>query len=716
VAVSDSPFGPFRYIDSYRLDVAPAGEPNYQPGSPGMARDMNLFVDDDGTGYIIYSSEENYSLFVSKLDSTYTALSASPATAVKGVDFTRPYIGAHREAPAMFKFDGTYYLITSGATGWSANPARYATAESILGEWTDHGNPVSGPGASDTFSSQSTSVIPIDAAAGRFLFMGDRWTPADLAHAPYIWLPMTFGEGGSLSLQGPAQWRLEDLRPATRYTVAAAMPDHAWLGDASTLPTMVAVTAGGTTTTTPVVWDTAGLAQPGVAALRGTLPDGRTFTRSLVVVPRDLLYAVNAGGAATADWTTITRVAASEGVLRNSVPDQPYGADPSLATTWGYQVAASGTYGGAGDTIFSTLRYAKAGSDLTYRFDGLAPGSYTVHAGYYDPWPQANRVARVTVNGTVVAPAQTFTAQNTAATYADVVVGADGVLTYTLTPTRSPDIQVSWVMVARPRVAQTITFAGPAGMTFGDADLAGDATASSGLPITYAAAGDCILAGTSIHPTSAGSCTITASQAGDDDVRPAADVTRTFGVRPPVLDDFDRSAGPVGGNWGGATGTRSYRLAHHRLDAGQGGPLVFGVAFGPTQEASVTLATIDRGGESQGLLLKVQSASTLDRGALVVAYDARAGAVRVSSTRGGHARGSSYPKVGARFAAGDVLTARATAGGDVLIARNGTEVAVVTLDAADQELFNPLGGRIGIWTHDASRTVLDDFRGGSIGS
>jgi hypothetical protein len=56
VAVSDSPFGPFRYIDSYRLDVAPAGEPNYQPDNPGMARDMNLFVDDDGTAYITYSS------------------------------------------------------------------------------------------------------------------------------------------------------------------------------------------------------------------------------------------------------------------------------------------------------------------------------------------------------------------------------------------------------------------------------------------------------------------------------------------------------------------------------------------------------------------------------------------------------------------------------------------------------------------------------------
>ena len=98
VAVSDSPTGPFRYIDSYRLHVAPPGEPNHQPDNPGMARDMNLFVDDDGTAYIIYSSEENYSLFISRLDSDYTQLATPAEAAVPGVDFVRPYVGVHREA------------------------------------------------------------------------------------------------------------------------------------------------------------------------------------------------------------------------------------------------------------------------------------------------------------------------------------------------------------------------------------------------------------------------------------------------------------------------------------------------------------------------------------------------------------------------------------------------------------------------------------------
>src|SRR5690625_5713786 len=101
-----------------------------------MARDMTLFKDDDGTAYIIYSSEENYSLFISKLDAEYTYLATGPDDAGKAVDFIRPYIGAHREAPALFKRGQIYYLITSWATGSSRNQASCAKSTEDPGEWT----------------------------------------------------------------------------------------------------------------------------------------------------------------------------------------------------------------------------------------------------------------------------------------------------------------------------------------------------------------------------------------------------------------------------------------------------------------------------------------------------------------------------------------------------------------------------------------------------
>lgn len=448
VAVSSSPFGPYRWIDSYRLDVAPAGEPNYQPDNPGMARDMNLFVDDDGVAYIIYSSEENYSLFISKLDADYTYLATPPDKAVKGVDFTRPYIGAHREAPALFKWDDTYYLITSGATGWDPNPASYATATDILGTWTDHGNPCVGTDASTTFHSQSTAVIPYDPAHGKFIFMADRWTPSDLANSPYIWLPVSFGEGGTMSLSWLDEWTLADNLPAqTLWSVDARLPKVIWLGADRSLPHAVKVTTDGHRRGMPVRWDDTAIDLPGPVRLQGTLKDGRTFTRDVLVLPHQTRYLVNAGGFVTKDWTTLMGTAGSERGLLNSVPDQALGADPATGATWGY-TGRSKSHGSDDGDLYSTLRYATNHDALTYTFKGLAAGSYTAYAGYYDPWPWANREASVSVDGTVVDPHRLFPGEDVAAAY-PATVGADGTLTVTVTPTRSPDIQISWLIIAQ---------------------------------------------------------------------------------------------------------------------------------------------------------------------------------------------------------------------------------------------------------------------------
>ncbi|MET7280601.1 glycoside hydrolase family 43 protein [Kribbella sp. NPDC005582] len=449
VAIADSPTGPFRWIDSYRLNRVPTDSvPWCGTGSAfdpagGMARDMNLFVDDDGKAYIIYSSEENRTMYISKLDRDYTYLSAKPENAVQGKDFVRTLACNQREAPAMFKSEGRYYLLTSGATGWDANPARYATSSTVLGQYADQGNPITGAGAANTYSSQSTNVITVDAKRNKFLFMGDRWTPSDLANAPYVWMPMSFGEGGSLSVGPDQEWTLDDLAPYRRWTVETPLPDHVLLGDTSSLPATVQVRTGSRTQTLAVTWDASSVAKPGTASLRGTLADGRTFTRTIVVAPRNLRYAVNAGGIATADWQVLTKTAS----LLNSTPDQPLGADPATGKTWGF-TGASAPAGPANGDLYSTLRYAKNHESLVYTFSGLEPGTYTVHAGYFDPWPWANRAAQVSINGTIVDQQRLFTGTNEAAAYGGIVVGADGTITVTVAPTRSPDIQISWLMVS----------------------------------------------------------------------------------------------------------------------------------------------------------------------------------------------------------------------------------------------------------------------------
>lgn len=205
VAISDSPSGPFRFINRYRLNTCPEDQKDMYPESKGMARDMNLFMDDDKKAYIIYASEENLTLYISKLNDEYTYLDKSPEEAVYGIDYIRIFPGAQREAPAIFKKDDKYYLITSGCTGWHPNPSRYAVADSILGEWVDKGDPCIDDNKKTTFDSQSTCVFKTD--DGRYIYMGDRWLSEDLPNSKYIWLPIEFDEEGNLSLKWTDEWK-----------------------------------------------------------------------------------------------------------------------------------------------------------------------------------------------------------------------------------------------------------------------------------------------------------------------------------------------------------------------------------------------------------------------------------------------------------------------------------------------------------------------------
>jgi len=77
---------------------------------------------------------------------------------------------------------------------------------------------------------------------------------------------------------------------------------------------------------------------------------------------------------------------------------------------------------------------------------------------------------------------------------------------------------------------QTITFGALSSKTFGDADFNVSATTSSNLSIAFSATGNCAVSTTTVHLTSAGSCTITASQGGNINYNPAAGIAQTFAV------------------------------------------------------------------------------------------------------------------------------------------------------------------------------------------
>lgn len=220
IAISNTITGPYTFIKRSRLHQLPDNKYDNQKyeaaGYRGFARDMNLFVDDDGKAYILYSSENNYTMFISRLNDDYTDLDVSQTPvglAKNGVDFIRLFPGALREAPAMFKYFGKYYLITSGTSGWNPNASRYWSANEIFGAWKDMGDfCISEPNipyaANLTFKSQSTSVIPIDPVNGKFIYMGDRWNSSNLSDSRYIWLPIYLSPNGGIELRSITSWNL----------------------------------------------------------------------------------------------------------------------------------------------------------------------------------------------------------------------------------------------------------------------------------------------------------------------------------------------------------------------------------------------------------------------------------------------------------------------------------------------------------------------------
>jgi hypothetical protein len=163
---------------------------SFRPFNQYMSRDITLY-DDGGTAYMISAADENRDLQIYRLTPDYLQVQ----TLVGNF-----WDNATREAPAMFKRNGVYFLLTSGTSGWNPNQSKYATATSISGPWSGWTN----VGDSTTFGSQPAYVLPITGTSGTsYLYMGDRWAGAwsgPVNDSRYVWLPITFPSSTSMSL------------------------------------------------------------------------------------------------------------------------------------------------------------------------------------------------------------------------------------------------------------------------------------------------------------------------------------------------------------------------------------------------------------------------------------------------------------------------------------------------------------------------------------
>lgn len=212
VAVADRPEGPYKFLYSSRANAgtwpvegAPMNFDEYLKrdyGTGQMSRDMTLYIDDDGKAYHIFSSEENYTLHIAELTADYLHHTGR---------YTRMAPGGQNEAPAIFKHNGTYWMITSGCTGWAPNEARMFSAPSIWGPWTQHPNPCRGSKAEITFGGQSTYILEVrgEGQEVRHIFMADIWRPNHPIDARYIWLPIDF-ENGKPVIRWREEWNINE--------------------------------------------------------------------------------------------------------------------------------------------------------------------------------------------------------------------------------------------------------------------------------------------------------------------------------------------------------------------------------------------------------------------------------------------------------------------------------------------------------------------------
>lgn len=147
------------------------------------SRDCNVFVDDNGQAYFISTIEENTHLGLFKLSDDY----------LDATEYVELFKNQRREAPAIVKVNGKYYMLSSACSGWDPNQCRLSISESLQSGWSNLKN----LGNTIAFDTQPASILTVKGTkATTYLFVGDRWQDPNLPESKTIIFPISFTENG----------------------------------------------------------------------------------------------------------------------------------------------------------------------------------------------------------------------------------------------------------------------------------------------------------------------------------------------------------------------------------------------------------------------------------------------------------------------------------------------------------------------------------------
>jgi hypothetical protein len=182
VATCDKVDGDYKYLRSFRP-------------LEHESRDIGQFIDDDGTAYLIFE-DRPFGFRIARLSDDYL-----------NVEKEVCLIKEHLEGGGLVHYQGLYYVIGSGLTGWDPNPNKYATAPRLEGPWSEFKDIA--PPETKTYRAQSTMMLKVvGTKATTIIFMGDMWKPRTQWDSRYLWMPLEIGQG-KLWLPEPKEWTLD---------------------------------------------------------------------------------------------------------------------------------------------------------------------------------------------------------------------------------------------------------------------------------------------------------------------------------------------------------------------------------------------------------------------------------------------------------------------------------------------------------------------------
>lgn len=466
-AESDTPFGPFKVVNITRMNY----DLSLNENRLGEARDMTIFVDQgvdsnqDGAddAYVVYSSEMNAKLYVSLLNKEYTAPIKEGDLAEQGTQAAYRIVADNsREAPAIMKYDGWYYLLTSGTDGWNSTEHVYYRSQSMFSGWEKVGNPA----YQDTgkcFDTQVTYILPVDAESGKFIYMGDRWNGNNLSDSRTIWLPIQVGEDHTIRVLGEKNWTVDRLDALTPVQILTELPETIYT-DGSNLPKVIKVIRNKETIDSAVVWDFDHVILGEGGMITGTLTDcdNAIITVHAFVAPKGLIYLANpSSDPMSEDFTKI--VEWNKETLKGS-GDGEY----SEETGFGY-IKTAGSVRNNNTDLYQSMRYAADGNSITYQFKMLEGSEakqnrrYKVYLGMFDPssWygdHKGTRYADILINEQIIKEKYVYQNNtNDTLCFRDITPDENGMLTITIAKNTqsTKDIQVSFLMIELQKTDKT---------------------------------------------------------------------------------------------------------------------------------------------------------------------------------------------------------------------------------------------------------------------